>query len=313
MRYTDLLTISMPVYERKEFFLDALESAINQTVKCKIIVVDNCSSHDYFEKLCKEKNISYYRNASNIGMAGNFGKGYEIAETKYVMNLQDDDLLSPEYVEWFLRAVNLHPDIDVFFSDFTLLTYKGELPHRHILPFGYIENGEEIIEYGIKYKMGFPYMTCAINRIKAFTVKEITDSIGSYDWEWVYSKADSFSFYGESRKLYKYRIHHDQDTEKSKVNYYMSLPYIYDKVLKEKVSDNRLKKKAAKNAFWELIRLKSNTNDKTLKKILNGNSKYQIYIREKLIESYLLKIIFVIPNEVFNFIYRSLRKIGLID
>ena len=45
MNYTDLLTIAMPVYERKDFFVEALESAIKQTIKCKIIVIDNCSSH----------------------------------------------------------------------------------------------------------------------------------------------------------------------------------------------------------------------------------------------------------------------------
>lgn len=44
MNFTDLITIAIPCYERKEFFLFALESALNQTIKCKVIVVDNCSS-----------------------------------------------------------------------------------------------------------------------------------------------------------------------------------------------------------------------------------------------------------------------------
>lgn len=311
MSFTDLLTISMPVYERKEFFTYALESALNQTVKCKIIVIDNCSSHNYFEKVCKEKNIPYYRNERNIGMAGNFAKGYELADTKYVMNLQDDDLLSPEYVESFMKAVNLHPDIDVFFSDFLMVTNRGELPHHHILPFGYMGNGIEVIEYGIKFKLGFPYMTCAIKRQKAFNVVDMTNSIGSYDWEWIYSNADKFSFYGESKKLYKYRVHNNQDTKKGKLNYYMSLPYIYDKVLKEKVSDTKLKKLASRNAFWELILLKSMTDDNALKNILKGNSKYENYISVKLIESRMLKIIFIIPRGIVDFTYRSLRKIGL--
>ena len=44
MSFTNLLTIALPCYERKEFFLEALDSALNQTVKCNIIVVDNCCS-----------------------------------------------------------------------------------------------------------------------------------------------------------------------------------------------------------------------------------------------------------------------------
>ena len=35
-KYTNLLTISMPVFERKEFFIEALNSALNQTIKCNI-------------------------------------------------------------------------------------------------------------------------------------------------------------------------------------------------------------------------------------------------------------------------------------
>jgi GT2 family glycosyltransferase len=136
MDFTDLLTIAMPCYERKEYFLEALESALNQTVKCKVIVIDNCSSHDFFEKVCKEKNVAYYRNNKNIGIAANFAKGFELAVTKYVMNLQDDDVLSPEYVESFLNAIHQYPDIDVFFTNFVRLTSNGELPHKHTLPFG---------------------------------------------------------------------------------------------------------------------------------------------------------------------------------
>ena len=83
MRFTDLLTISMPVYERKDFFRMALESALNQTVKCKVIVVDNCSSHDYFEKVCREKNVPYYRNDYNLGMARNFARVFELADSKF--------------------------------------------------------------------------------------------------------------------------------------------------------------------------------------------------------------------------------------
>ena len=115
---TDLLTIAMPVYERKEYFLEALDSAMNQTVKCEIIVVDNCSSHNYFEKICKEKGIRYYRNDENIGMAGNFSKCIKLSETEYVTTLQDDDKLSPIYVESFLQAKKLHPDLDIYFSNF---------------------------------------------------------------------------------------------------------------------------------------------------------------------------------------------------
>ncbi len=309
--FTDLLTISMPVYNRKEFFVRALESALNQTVKCKVIVIDNCSPHNYFESVCREKKVQYFRNETNIGIAGNFARGFELSKTKYTLNLQDDDVLSPLYVESFVNAVTLHPDIDVFFSDFVIMTTKGELPHSHILPFGYMEKGEKIIEYGIKYKLGFPYMSSAIKSSKAHTVNEAKGWIGSYDWEWIYLNAGNLTFYGDSRKLYNYRIHGNQITSNDHSSFTLSIPYIYDKVLKENVKDDRLKEIASKNAFWELIRLKSELNRAKLEAIMKGESKYNKYLKEKLEENVILKFIYWFPRAWVCFIFKVLGKLKL--
>jgi len=311
-RFTDLLTISMPCYERKEFFLGALESALNQTVKCKVIVVDNCSSHNYYEEICKEKNVTYYRNDRNIGMAANFSKAFELSNTLYAMNLQDDDRLHPEYVESFLKAINMHPDVDIYFSDFDRDTSQGILPHQHILPFGYMSNGKKIIEYGILHKMGFPYITSAIKRTKAPIVKDSADWIGSYDWEWIYSHATELSFYGDPQKLYLFRDHDNQDSKLNTSVYTFTRPYIYDVILKEKVSDTNLKKKASKNSFMELFILKSTTDKNSLNKYLNGNTKYSSYIKSKLKENILLRIIYSTPGSIIKFIYKAIRKIGII-
>lgn len=309
MSYTDLLTIAMPCYERKNFFREALESALNQTVKCKIIVIDNCSSHNYYEEVCKEKNVTYYRNDRNIGMTGNFSKSFELSDTKYVMNLQDDDKLHPEYVESFLKAVTRYPDIDIFFTDFEVNTDHGIQPHPHTLPFGYMENGAKIIEYAINYKMGFPYITCAIKRTKAHNAQDVSQMMGSYDWEWIYSRANEFSFYGDPRKLYLFRVHGNQETQLESSNHNFSLPYIYDIILKGNVSDIKLKKKASKNAFWELFVIKSVVDEKKISEFKNVDTKYSNYLKSKLNKNILLKTLFLMPKGLVTFIYKIIRKV----
>lgn len=311
MSFTDLLTISMPVYERKDFFREALDSALNQTVKCKVIVIDNCSSHDYFEKTCKEKGVTYYRNDRNIGMAGNFARGFELAQSEYVLNLQDDDQLSPVFVEAFLKAHEEHPDIDIFFSDFVRLTPEGKKPHRHTLPFGYMENGKKVIEYGIKYKLGFPYIASAIKRVKAKDSLLQYESTGSYDWLWLYSEADQFSFYGDSRQLYIFRDHDNQDTKNNSINYILSIPYIYEKVLKEKVTDPALKEEASRTAFWKLVELKSVASREKLEDFLDANTIYSDYLKEKLEHDHRLRTIFAMPRGIVDLGFRSLRKMGV--
>lgn len=312
MNSTDLLTIAMPVFERKEFFLEALESAINQTVKCKVMVIDNCSSHDYFEQVCKEKGVTYYRNERNIGMAANFSKGFELSDTPFVMNLQDDDQLAPNYVEAFQAAIGEHPDIDIFFTDFIRLTDKGKLPHKHTLPFGYMANGDKIIEYGIKYRLGFPYMASAIKRTKVNGFKCAYEGGGSFDWVWIYSEADHFSFYGDSRILYTFREHAMQDTKRNLLHYRLTIPYIYDKVLKEKVADPQLKREAGKAAFDELVRLKTHANNRVIREFLKKDTIFSNYLKEKLENDKRVSFLFRLPTPGVKFVYKALRKLAAI-
>lgn len=311
MIFTDLLTIAMPVYERKEFFLEALESAINQTVKCEIIVVDNCSSHDYFERICIQKGITYYRNSTNIGLYANCNKCYELAKTEYLITLDDDDKLAPIYVESFLKAKDQYPELDVYFTDFVRNTPRGKLPHRHTIPFGYMENGIKVIDYAIRYKLGFPLNTCSIKRSK-FT-GFYTRFKGSNDWLWIYSNADKFVFFGDSRVLFEFREHDNQDTRNNVVDYLITHSYIYDVILIAKAVDPQIKQKASSNAFWTLFKFKSFAKKGAINEFINDENIYSTYLENKLNSDLVIKVMFSLPRGLVNITYRSLRKIGISD
>ena len=311
MEYTDLLTIAMPVYKRKDYFLEALESAINQTVKCEVIVVDNCSPHNYFKDVCEEKGITYYRNQTNVGMCRNFNRCFELAKTDYVITLQDDDILAPTYVESFLKAKEQYPDIDVFFADFVCKTSKGNIPHNHTLPFGYMSNGKKVIEYGIKYKLGFPYLNSSIRRSK-FT-GFYTKYNGSVDWLWVYENADKLTFFGDKKVLYQFRDHEKQETKENNFKNSFTVPYVYDVILKEKDVDKYLKKRAASNAFWSLVQIKAETGSSAIEEFIKEDHIFSEYLKTKLESNKLMKTIFYSPRIIVNVWYKSLRKLNLIN
>ena len=312
MNFTNLLTIAIPCFERKEYFMTALESALTQTVNCTVIVVDNCSSHDYFEKVCKEKGVIYFKNETNIGLFPNINRCYTLAQSEYVKILDDDDFLSPKYVELFLRAKELHPDIDVFYSDFVVFSSNGELANDQILPFGYLENGFKIIEYGIKYGLGFPYLTCAVRKTKAQLDLSFNEGGAGYDYFWIYSNADKLSFFGERSKLHNYRIHNAKASHKESemiVNF-LTAPYINDTVLLPKIGEQKLRKIISNNTFWGLVYLKSFGDKKELEKLINSESKFGEYFNVKLNESILLKIVFIIPKRIVRIFYMVSKKVG---
>ena len=57
------------------------------------------------EYCSKYNNILYYKNESNIGMFGNWNRGFELTRTKWVAMLHDDDALYPQYLDEVLKNV----------------------------------------------------------------------------------------------------------------------------------------------------------------------------------------------------------------
>jgi len=109
----DLLTISFPVYKRTEYFRLALESAINQTVKCKILVVDNNSPHDEFRKIIEGYNnplIEYIKTSETVPQDENFNNCIRFTKTPWMTILHDDDYLHCQFVELAQQILGRHGD-----------------------------------------------------------------------------------------------------------------------------------------------------------------------------------------------------------
>jgi GT2 family glycosyltransferase len=111
--YTELFTITIPVFNRYEFFEEAIASALNQSVRCSVIVVDNNSDHNKFEEYVTQLNdplVTYHRNEKNLGMVGNWNRCIELANTPWVSILHDDDALHPDFIKSILRVIKYNPD-----------------------------------------------------------------------------------------------------------------------------------------------------------------------------------------------------------
>jgi len=88
-------------YNYEKYLKDSIESAINQTERCEVVVVDDCSTDnsasilDHYEKAGYIKVI---HQPKNLGVA--FARNAGIASVKldYIICLDADDWLHPEYV-----------------------------------------------------------------------------------------------------------------------------------------------------------------------------------------------------------------------
>lgn len=136
------VSIIMPCYKRADYFKLSLQSAINQDYpfEYEIVVVDNnvdgdISPNQKIVEECGAKNVFYYRNAENLGMAGNWNRGIELARAEYITYCHDDDILLPNCLST-LMSIQGDTKEKCILSAFNVIDDEGdyllkkEYPHR---------------------------------------------------------------------------------------------------------------------------------------------------------------------------------------
>jgi glycosyltransferase involved in cell wall biosynthesis len=124
----EILTIAMPVYERIDFFQEALESALRQTPPVNIIVVDNASTKTDFKALIAAydpSRITYHRNPKNLGAHANYNLCIKLCPTPYVLILHDDDVLESDYIQRISQQFD--PAIDFYWCKVSVIDQQGRI------------------------------------------------------------------------------------------------------------------------------------------------------------------------------------------
>jgi len=106
-----LLTIAIPTFNRFDLLKEALASVFRQQLPfpVEVLVVDNCPDTIGFAKELvmefKTQHFRYVVNDENLGMFGNWNQCLLLSRGRYMMILNDDDLLKsnfsnilPEYI-----------------------------------------------------------------------------------------------------------------------------------------------------------------------------------------------------------------------
>lgn len=108
-----IVTIGIPAYKSSDFLKEAIDSAVAQDFDkpYEILVVNDNPSGDDVTKLMliyeHDSRFAYYKNVRNLGPTDNWGNMYALAKGKYVVMLQDDDLLFPYYLKVIFRFLEV--------------------------------------------------------------------------------------------------------------------------------------------------------------------------------------------------------------
>ena len=102
------ITVLIPTYRRPVYLKQCLDSALSQinceSISYQIIVLDNdperyCETENLIASYDDEK-LLYYKNQVNLEMMGNWNRGVELSQSKWILLVHDDDLLSPHFLSY---------------------------------------------------------------------------------------------------------------------------------------------------------------------------------------------------------------------
>ena len=127
----NMVSVIMPYYKKRIFFLLSLESVLNQTFQNFeiIIIYDDSDMFDLdyiLEKQKIDKRITVIKNNKNIGAGFSRNKGISISNGKYIAFLDCDDCWHPEKLE---KQLNFMKDnkISFSFTSYDVINSKGEI------------------------------------------------------------------------------------------------------------------------------------------------------------------------------------------
>lgn len=98
---TPPLTFAIPFYQDTAYLRRAIDSVLAQSVDCwRLVVVDDAGPAPEAAALVRDyadPRMRYERNPLNLGLAGNWNRCLQLADTELVTLLHADDELLPEY------------------------------------------------------------------------------------------------------------------------------------------------------------------------------------------------------------------------
>ena len=123
------ITFAIPYFDNLAYLLEAIDSVRAQTRQdWQLVIVDDAGPEPVDEVLSglNDARIHWFRNESNLGLAGNWNRCIHLAEAEWVTLLHADDRLHPDYAHTVLEAAACDPELGAIFTDSEIINANGE-------------------------------------------------------------------------------------------------------------------------------------------------------------------------------------------
>ena len=115
-----MISIVTASYNYANFIKETIQSVLNQTyTDWEMIIVDDCSSDNSVEiiKSYNDERIKLYINEENLGLSKTIQKGIKKACGDWIVFLESDDYITPDYLEKKIQIAEKYPSVNLIFND----------------------------------------------------------------------------------------------------------------------------------------------------------------------------------------------------
>ena len=128
---SSLISVIMPYYNKKNYFLESINSALNQTyINLEILIIyddQNRSDLEYIKNCIKnDLRVKIIFNDKNKGVAYSRNKAISIAQGEYIAFLDCDDYWETNKIEVQLNFMLTH-GYDFSHTTYQVINYKGKI------------------------------------------------------------------------------------------------------------------------------------------------------------------------------------------
>ena len=135
MAQNDLISVTLVTYDSGRFIKRCLESVLSQRYPLKeVIVVDNASTDGTIDILEQfEGRCQVYYNEENIGFAAAQNQAIKLSNGDWVLTLNPDVLLLPNFIQALVDAGQSDPRIGSVCGKLLTMTSHFEIPERPVV------------------------------------------------------------------------------------------------------------------------------------------------------------------------------------
>lgn len=124
------ISIIVPCYNQANFLQETVESALKSTyAELEVIIINDGStdnSREVAEELTEKYKNVFLLNQVNSGVTKARNAGIEFCKGKYILPLDADDLISPDYVGDAIKILKERPEVKVVYCEAVKFDEQGE-------------------------------------------------------------------------------------------------------------------------------------------------------------------------------------------